>query len=134
MILLLRSGASADRRKWFAYFQMAALCRDAATPNDAQLLDRPRQGADDEAASGFPERFAFRQVQTSRRRLAMTRQAWAKYQCQSRRADFQGDMDDAPAPLFTLKSDEGRWVMTDLRILNFLYLLPHFRQSRQGQR
>jgi len=46
---------------------------------------------DDEAASGFPERFAFRQVQTSRRRLAMTRQAWAKYQCPSRRADFQGD-------------------------------------------
>ena len=30
-------------------------------------------------------------AQTSRRRLAMTRQAWAKYQCQSRRADFQGD-------------------------------------------
>ena len=34
-----------------------------------------RQIADDEAASGFPERFAFRQVQTARRRLAMTRQA-----------------------------------------------------------
>ena len=47
-----------------AYFQMAALCRDAATPI-----------ADDEAAAGAPVRFAFRQVQTSRRRLAMTRQA-----------------------------------------------------------
>src|ERR1035437_7002498 len=41
---------------------MAALCRDAATPNDAQLLDRPRQVADDEAAFGLPERFAFRQA------------------------------------------------------------------------
>ena len=37
-----------------------------------------RQIADDEAASGFPERFAFRQVQTARRRLAMTRQAVLK--------------------------------------------------------
>jgi hypothetical protein len=60
---------------------MAALCRDAATPNDAQLLDRLRQVADDEAASNAPERFAFRQGQMSRRRLAMTRQAVAKYQC-----------------------------------------------------
>jgi hypothetical protein len=30
-------------------------------------------------------------VQTSRRRLAITRQAWAKYQCQSQRANFQGN-------------------------------------------
>jgi hypothetical protein len=30
--------------------------------DDAQLLHRPRQVADDEAASGAPERFAFRQV------------------------------------------------------------------------
>ena len=29
--------------------------------DDAQLLHRPRQVADDEAASGAPERFAFRQ-------------------------------------------------------------------------
>jgi hypothetical protein len=43
---------------------MAALCRDAATPI-----------AGDVAASGAPERFTFRQAQTSRRRLAMTRQA-----------------------------------------------------------
>jgi hypothetical protein len=33
---------------------------------------RWRKVADDEAASGASERFAFRQVQTSRRRLAMT--------------------------------------------------------------
>jgi hypothetical protein len=31
----------------------------------------------------LPERFAFRHVQTSRRRLAMTHRPWAKYQCQS---------------------------------------------------
>src|ERR1017187_6828560 len=31
----------------------------------------------------------FGRAQTSRRRLAMTRQAWAKYQCQSRRVNFQ---------------------------------------------
>jgi hypothetical protein len=41
---------------------MAVLYRDAATPNDAQILHRPRQVADDEAASGFPERFVFRQA------------------------------------------------------------------------
>jgi hypothetical protein len=42
-----RSGASEDRRI-FGMIQMAALCRDAATPI-----------ADDAAASGAPERFAF---------------------------------------------------------------------------
>jgi len=56
MTPLFRSGASADRRKYFPLdFQMAALCRDAATPI-----------ADAEAASSAPERFAFRQVQSSR--------------------------------------------------------------------
>src|ERR1035441_4145256 len=40
--------------------------------DDAQLLHRPRQFADDEAASGLSGRFAFRQMQMSRRRLAMT--------------------------------------------------------------
>jgi hypothetical protein len=80
-MLLLRSGASADRRKLFPlYFQMAALCRDAATPI-----------TDDETASGFPERFVFRQVSNVAQAFGHDAQAWAKYQCQSRRANFQGD-------------------------------------------
>ena len=77
MILLLRSGASADRRKHFLFFSDGgALPRRRyahATEgddgpvlkfkrrDDAQLLHRPRQVADDEAASGAPERFAFGQ-------------------------------------------------------------------------
>ena len=59
---------------------MAALCRDAATPI-----------ADDEAASGEPERFAFRQTANVAQAFGHDAQAWAKYQCQSPRADFQGD-------------------------------------------
>jgi len=42
------------------------------TPGYCRVVPLGRQVADDEAASGFPERFAFRQVQTARRRLAMT--------------------------------------------------------------
>ena len=49
-------------------FQMAALYRAAATANDAELLTVTAGRGHDEAASGLPERFAFRQVQTSRRR------------------------------------------------------------------
>jgi hypothetical protein len=61
------------------------------TPGYCRVVPLGRQVEDDEAASGLPERFAFRQVQTPRRRLAMTRQAWAKYQCQSTGVNFQGD-------------------------------------------
>jgi hypothetical protein len=64
---------------------MAVLCRDAATPI-----------ADDEAASGFPERFAFRQVQTSRRRLAMTRQAVGEISMPVMEREFSvGKVDDS---------------------------------------
>ena len=45
------------------------------TPGYCRVVPLGRQVEDDEAASGLPERFAFRQVQTPRRRLAMTRQA-----------------------------------------------------------
>ena len=48
MILLLRSGASADRRKCFRLFLMAALCRAAAT----QILSREfLRGTADDAPS-----------------------------------------------------------------------------------
>jgi len=62
------------------------LVRDAAEGDDgpvlkfkrrevAQLLHRPRQIADDEAASGAPEHSLSGNAQTSRKRLSMTRQA-----------------------------------------------------------
>jgi hypothetical protein len=53
---------------------------------------------DGEAAFGAPERFAFRQVQTSRSRLAMTHRPWAKYQCPSHARIFKGTADDPPVP------------------------------------
>ena len=46
--------------------------------DDAQLLHRPRQVADDEAAPGAPEHSLSGNAQTARRRLAMTRQAVLK--------------------------------------------------------
>jgi len=58
MILQLRSGASADRRKLVCFFQMAALCRDAATPI-----------AGDVAAAALPGQFAFWQGQTLNQRM-----------------------------------------------------------------
>jgi hypothetical protein len=36
--------------------------------------------------------------QTARRRLAMTRQAWAKYQCQSHERIVKETADDSPSP------------------------------------
>jgi hypothetical protein len=47
------------------------------------------QVADDEAASGAPEHSLSGKAQTSRRRLAMTHQAWAKYQCTSHALSFK---------------------------------------------
>src|ERR1017187_136966 len=57
------------------------LVREAAKGDDAQLLHRPRQVADDEAASGAPERFAFRQGANVAQAFGHDAQAWAKYQC-----------------------------------------------------
>ena len=54
-----------------------------SSPTNQWRTTKPRPARQSGSLSGRP--------QTSRRRLAMTRQAWAKYQCQSRRADFQGD-------------------------------------------
>ena len=83
-LLFARGGTVAARRQTAAnvydMFQMAALCRDAATPI-----------ADDSAASGATERFAFRQTQTSRRRLAMARQAVGEISMPIPRLDFQGE-------------------------------------------
>jgi hypothetical protein len=52
-ILLLRSGASADRRKLVCFFQMAALCRDAATPNAANLAALKLKGWTDADTTAF---------------------------------------------------------------------------------
>jgi hypothetical protein len=41
------------------------------------------QVADDEAASGAPERFAFRQRANVAQAFGHDAQAWAKYQCQA---------------------------------------------------
>src|ERR1019366_8584716 len=51
--------------------------------DDAQLLHRPRQVADHEAASGAPERFAFRQAANVAQAFGHDAQAWVKYQCTS---------------------------------------------------
>jgi hypothetical protein len=57
---------------------MAALCRDAATPI-----------ADDEAASGAPERFAFRQRANGTQAFGHDAQAWAKYRIRLTRRVWQ---------------------------------------------
>jgi len=49
------------------------------------------QIADDEAASGAPEHSLSSNAQTSRRRLAMTRQAVGEISMPIPHADFQGD-------------------------------------------
>ena len=51
--------------------------------DDAQLLHRPRQVADDEAASGRAKAFAFRQGANIAQAFGHDAQAWTKYQCQS---------------------------------------------------
>src|ERR1039458_3781844 len=74
-LLLARRGAGGDREDAAIHAHVADLhlVWDAAEGDDvpvlkfkrrddAQLLDRPRQVADDEAAAGAPERFAFRQA------------------------------------------------------------------------
>jgi hypothetical protein len=55
-----------------------------------RLLHRPRQVADDEAASGAPERFAFRQRANVAQAFGHDAQAWAKYQCPSHARIFKG--------------------------------------------
>ena len=66
--------------------------------DDAQLLHRPRQVADDEAASGAPERFASRQAANVAQAFGHDAQAWAKYQCQSHARIFKGTADDSHVP------------------------------------
>ena len=72
-LLFARRGAGGDGEDAAAHVADLHLVRDAAEGDDgpvlkfkrrddAQLLHRPRQVADDEAASGAPERFAFRQA------------------------------------------------------------------------
>jgi hypothetical protein len=55
--------------------------------------------ADDEAASGVPEGFAFRQRANVAQGFGHDAQAWAKYKCQSRARIFKGTADDSSAQL-----------------------------------
>jgi len=57
-----------------------------------------RQVADDEAASGAPERFAFRQRANIAQAFGHAAQAGAKYQCPSHARIFKGMADDSPSP------------------------------------
>jgi hypothetical protein len=65
----------------------------------AAMRTRPRMVADDEAASGAPERFAFRQRANVTQASGHDAQAWAKWQCPSHARIFKGMAKDSPAPL-----------------------------------
>ena len=58
---------------------------------------RPRQVADDEAAAGTPEGFAFRQSANVAQAFGHGAQAWAKYQCLSHARIIKGTADDSPS-------------------------------------
>src|ERR1019366_6751129 len=72
--------------------------------DDAQLLHRPRQVADDEAASGAPEGFAFRQ-------RATVAQAFGY--------DAAG-MGEISMPIMARGFSMGRWTMLPLRMEKIL--------------
>src|ERR1019366_1849136 len=95
-LLLARGGAGGDGEDAAIHAHVAHLhlVGDAAEGDDgpvlkfkwrddAQFLHRPRQVADDEAASGLPGRFAFRQGANVAQAFGHDALAWAKYQCQA---------------------------------------------------
>jgi len=84
MMFRLRSGASVDRRKHFRSFS------DGGALPRRRYANRGRRSRVRRArAVRFPAGANIAQA------FGHDAQAWAKYQCQARRADFQGDADDS---------------------------------------
>ena len=76
--------------------------------DDAQLLHRPRQIADDEAASSAPEWFPFRQTANVAQAFGHDAQAWAKYQGPLHAGIFMGTADDFPVPWVEVPIEKQR--------------------------
>ena len=73
----------------------------------AGLFSKTSQCADDEAASGAPEWFAFRQRANIARAFGHDAQAGVKYQCLSHARIFKGTADEAPIRWGMSQSDDG---------------------------